>query len=121
MRRHIAPAVISLLLLLNSACSSSSGKSEAGAPEPAAGAKLAVDNRSTQDMDIYIRGATGGATRLGLAPASDTTVFSLATALIVGAKTLRFEGRPTGGGQPVLSDPFDVRPGDEIDWSIPPQ
>lgn len=121
MRRHSSPALLSLLVLLSLACSSSSGRSGSDEPAPSASAKLAVDNRSTQDMDIYVRGATGGATRLGLAAASDTTVFSLAPALIVGAKSLRFEGRPTGGGQPVLSDLFDVRPGEEIDWSIPPQ
>lgn len=110
-----------LLATLGSACGGASRGASPGEPAPAAGARLAVDNRSSSDMDVYVRGQGGAPTRLGLAPASDTTVFTLSPALIVGAKTLRFEARPIDGGQSVLSDQFDVRPGDEVNWSIPPQ
>jgi hypothetical protein len=121
MRPYVPVALLLLFAPLGFACSGSSGASNREEPAPEAGARLVVDNRSTQDMDIYVRGAGGAPSRLGLAVASDTTLFTLSPALIVGAKSLRFEARPTGGGQSVLSDQFDVRSGEEVNWSIPPQ
>jgi hypothetical protein len=121
MGRPILLALLVLLPPIGFACIRGSAASKSEEPAPSASARLVVENRASQDMDVYVRGAGGGATRLGLAASSDTTVFSLAPALIVGAKALRFEARPISGGQPVLSDPFDVRAGEEVNWSIPPQ
>jgi hypothetical protein len=120
MHRLFQVALLLLLAPLGSACSSSGGSSP-GAPAPKSGARLAVENRSSSDMDVYVRVEGAPTSRLGFAPASDTTVFTLSPALIVGAKPLRFEARPTNGGQAVLSDQFDVQSGEEVDWSIPPQ
>lgn len=121
MRLHLPVALLLLIAPLGFACSSSSSGNTPGGPAPAAGAQLVVENRASQDMDIYVLGAGGAASRVGMAPASETTTFTLSPALIVGAKSLRFQGRPIGGGQPVLSDPYDVRSGTEVNWSIPPQ
>jgi hypothetical protein len=89
---------------------------------PASQARVDVWNNSSVDMDLYIRAGQRRPIRLGLAPASDTTTFALAPALLVGASLIRFEARPVRGqGEPVLSEPFSVAPGDELHWSIPPQ
>jgi hypothetical protein len=115
-------SVILLLLTPLGACSSrGSGGTGSGEPAPASTARLAVENRSSDDMDIYVHVEGTPPTRVGFAPGSDTTVFQLSPALIVGAKPMRFEARPSRGGESVFSDPFDVRPGEEVNWSIPPQ
>jgi hypothetical protein len=86
------------------------------------GARLIVENRSSVDMDIYARAQTGRATRVGFAPNSETTTFNLVPAVLVGAGSITFEARPVGRrGEAVVSEPFNVSPGDEIEWSIPPQ
>lgn len=85
-------------------------------------ARLEVENRSSFDMDLYLRSDRGGSVRLGLAPAGEITPFSLSPSLLAGAGAVRFEARPLRGqGQSVLSDPYKVRPGEVITWSIPPQ
>jgi hypothetical protein len=85
-------------------------------------ATLNVENRSNADMDLYVVSERGGSVRLGLAPAAETTSFKLTPSMLAGAGTVRFQGRPVrGGGEPVLSDPYKVRPGEQIDWSLPPQ
>lgn len=114
-------AILLLLAPLGFACSSSSGSASPGEPAPAVTARLAVENRASSDMDIYARVEGSAPTRVGFAPASETTVFTLSPGLIVGAKPIRFEARATRRGESVLSDPFDVRPGEEVNWSIPPQ
>jgi hypothetical protein len=89
---------------------------------PASQARVEVVNNSTIDMDLYVRTGKDRPIRLGLAPASDTTSFALAPALLVGSGLIRFEARPLRArGEPVLSEPFAVGPGDELHWSIPPQ
>src|SRR5918995_2972783 len=85
-------------------------------------ARIEIENRASFDMDVYVRSDRGGSTRLGLAPASETTTFTLAPARLAGAGAVRFEARPVRGGTtPVLSDPYKVRPGELVTWSIPPQ
>jgi hypothetical protein len=93
-----------------------------GDSAPASQARVEVINNSSVDMDLYIRTGRERPIRLGLAPASDTTSFALAQALLAGTGLIRFEGRPVRGqGEPVLSEPFSVGPGDDLHWSIPPQ
>jgi hypothetical protein len=112
MARHLIPW---LLLVL---AASSGGGSNAPAPENAA--QVTVDNRSSLDMDLYIR-RRDQRSRLGFAPANQKTVFALNPTLTGGPGLIRFEARPVRGGQVVLSDLMDVNPGGKIDWSIPPQ
>ena len=108
-----------LLNLSGAACASHQVSSDSA---PASQARLQVENNSSVDMDLYIRTGRERPVRLGLAPASDTTTFALAPALLAGTGLIRFEARPVRGqGEPVLSEPFSVAPGEEIHWSIPPQ
>jgi hypothetical protein len=49
-------------------------------------------------------------------------LFALSPALSGGAGLIRLEARPVrSSGDAVVSDPLQVRPGDRLDWSIPPQ
>jgi hypothetical protein len=109
---------LALLLAVLTACAgntSGSGGTEGGA-------SLVVENRSSIDMDIYARSQTGRATRVGFAPNSETTTFKLVPAVLVGAGSVTFEGRPVGRrGEAIVSEPYNLSPGDEVSWSIPPQ
>jgi hypothetical protein len=100
-----------LALLLAAGCAP-------GSVEPAA--KVRIENRSSSDVDVYLRPALRSATRIGFVPASETAEFSLARALISGAASFHLEARPIRGGSPTSSEPFTARSGEEIFWSIPP-
>jgi hypothetical protein len=114
MRELIRTSMLSLLVA-TAACAAGGANT---APEPAA--RVRIENRSSSDVDIYLRPALRSATRLGFVPASDTADFALARALISGAASFHLEARPIRGGSPTLSEPFTARTGEEIFWSIPP-
>lgn len=117
MPRFLAGALASFLALNLSACAANQAASTDGEQ-----ARVEVENRSSVDMDIYVRPLRGGANRLGFAPAGETTSFSLSRAMLTGAGPIRLEARPTGDrGSPVLSDTFYPSSDDVIEWSIPPQ
>lgn len=109
---------ISLLLLLSTACQTS----PPGNAEPADQTRARIENRASLDMDIDVRRNDGRVTRLGFVPGGETTVFALPPTITAGAAWIRFEARPVrASGEPVVSEPFPVRTGDEISWSVPPQ
>jgi hypothetical protein len=114
MRELLRPSLLSLLVA-TAACA---GGGASTAPEPVA--RVRIENRSSSDVDIYLRPALRSGTRLGFVPASDTADFALAPALISGAVSFTLEARPIRGGRPKLSEPFPARSGEEIFWSIPP-
>lgn len=108
-----------LLLLLTIACSTGNPP---GTADPASQTQLRVDNRASLDMDIYAVRGDGQSIRLGFAPGGEATVFALPPTVTAGATSLRFEARPVrSSGAPVVSEPFGVRKGDVITWSVPPQ
>ncbi len=94
---------------------------QAAAPEPDGGTRASIENRSSLDMDIDVRRNDGRVSRLGFAPGNETTTFALNPTVTAGAAWIRFEGKPTRAGNPVVSEPFQVRSGEEISWSVPPQ
>jgi hypothetical protein len=107
------------LSLVATACA---GGSSGGTPTPDSSSEVRIENRSSLDMDIYVRLTSGRATRLGFVPASDTAKFAVARALTAGSAAFLLEARPVRAtGRPVLSEPFATRAGEEIFWSIPPQ
>ncbi len=98
------------------------GGSGGGDPAPASGGKVRIENRSSSDVDIYVRPSSDRPVRLGFVPASDTAEFALARAITAGSPAFRLEARPVrAAGRPVVSEPFASGSGDEIFWSIPPQ
>jgi hypothetical protein len=106
------------LFLLTVACAGHN----TGSAEPSDQTRARIENRASLDMDIYVRRNDGRVSRLGLAPGGETTSFALSPTLTAGAAWIRFEARPVrSSGEPVVSEPFPVRMGDEISWSVPPQ
>jgi hypothetical protein len=103
------------LALLTAACASNTSSASADG-----GAAVRVDNQAAYDMDIFVR-QQQGVVRLGFAPGKQVTRLPIPAGFIPGAGLIRFEARPTPNGEVVLSDPFTVRPGDELSWVIPPQ
>jgi hypothetical protein len=107
-----------LLFLLATACRS-------GAPGdtvPAEQTRVRIENRNSLDVDIFVRRSDGRASRLGFVPANETATFALPSPLTAGAPWIRLEARPTrGSGEPLVSEQFPVKQGDEISWSVPPQ
>lgn len=98
------------------------GKSTDEEPTPDATRKVRIENRTSSDVDIYVRPALARPIRLGFVPASETVDFVLARGMVSGAASFHLEARPIrAGGRPALSEPFTARPGEEIFWSIPPQ
>jgi hypothetical protein len=105
------------LLVLATACMSG----RTSDTEPADQTRARIENRASSDMDIFVRRNDGRVSRLGFAPGNETTTFALPTSVTAGAAWVRFEARPVrDGGEPVVSEPFPVRMGDEISWSVPP-
>jgi hypothetical protein len=116
--RILPPASAISLLLAAAACAGGSG---GGDPAPDSNAKVRIENRSTSDMDIYVRPSLARPIRLGFVPASDTAEFTLTRALTAGSAGFHLEARPIrAAGRPVLSEPFNAGAGEEIFWSIPP-
>jgi hypothetical protein len=95
---------------------------QSGAPDDDnAGPVVNIENRSSLDMDVYVR-TERLTTPLGFAPGSETTTFKLSRAVLAGSSLVRFEARPVRGqGQRVQSEPFAIKAGEEVTWSIPPQ
>ena len=117
--RSLLKAYATSLLLATAACAGGSG---GGAPAPGSSAKVRIENRSTSDMDIYVRPSLDRPIRLGFVPASETVEFALARALVAGSAGFHLEARPVrAAGRSVLSEPFNAGAGEEIFWSIPPQ
>jgi hypothetical protein len=107
-----------LLFIFSAACHSG----RTGDAEPVDQTRARIENRASLDMDISVRRNDGRATRLGFAPGNETTTFALPPSLTAGAVWVRFEARPVrGSGEPELSEPFPIKMGDEITWSVPPQ
>jgi len=118
MRAYLS-AFASTLLLVTSACAGGSTTNDADTAPETRG-KIRVENRTSQDMDIYILPSLDRPIRLGFAPASETVEFALNRAALAGKSSFFLQGRPVrGSGNPVTSEPFTV--GNEIVWSIPPQ
>jgi hypothetical protein len=106
-----------LLFLLATACHS-------GAPGdtlPSEQTRARIENRNSVDVDIFVRRSDGRASRLGFVPPNETATFALPTSLTAGSPWIRFEARSPRSGEPVVSEQFPVKRGDEISWSVPLQ
>jgi hypothetical protein len=115
MRSTITTSLLLLSLTLGCA-GNTANQSDSGT-----GTRARIENNSSLDMDIYVL-RQSGATRLGFAPANQSTTFQLTPGILAGAVSLRFEARPVRqSGRPVGSELFQVTPGDEITWSVPAQ
>ncbi|HEU4955516.1 MAG TPA: hypothetical protein VFT28_13115 [Gemmatimonadales bacterium] len=129
MRRLLRPSLLSLLTA-TAACAGNTSSGGAapdttavsGNTETASGGALRIENRTNQDRDIYIRAQSRGPIRVGFVPGGETATFKLSPAMLSGTNSFRIEARPIsgGGGSTTVSEPFNVRVGEETFWSIPP-
>ena len=112
---------ISLLsLLIGTASCASKSTDDETAPDDTR--KVRIENRTSSDVDIYVRPALAQPIRLGFVPGSETVDFTLARGVVSGAASFYLEARPIReAGRAVVSEPYTARPGEEIFWSIPPQ
>jgi hypothetical protein len=117
--RSSLPLVISALV----ACAGNTAATNTDTPGDDSGrTRLTAENRSSVNMDIYARRPDGQESRVGYAPAGETVTFQLPAGLLTGALALHFVARPVRGeGEAIISELFNVKPGEEVVWSIPPQ
>ena len=107
-----------LLVLVLTACATGNP----GSADPSNQTRARIENRSSLDVDIYVRRNDGRDSRLGFVSGGETATFALPPTITAGAAWVRFEARPVrGSGQAVASEPFPVQMGEEISWSVPPQ
>jgi hypothetical protein len=110
--------VVPALLLTATACSHSSGGEEE--PHPAGSpAYVEVVNQHALPMEITVFGS-GSSHRMG------TVHPGMSGHLVVppnlfGNGSVRFEARPSGGGQPFRSGELLLEPGSTVDFVIAPQ
>jgi hypothetical protein len=112
----IRTALLLVPLLASLACASN--PSPAGADT--ASATVIIDNQAAYDMDIYVH-QRDAVVRLGFAPAKQETRIRIPPSFIAGSGIIQFEARPKPAGNPEVSDPFTVHPGDQLSWGISPQ
>jgi hypothetical protein len=115
------------LLIATAACAGNTSSSGTApdttgtATEGAPGGVLRIENRTNRDMDIYVRAQSRSPIRVGFVPGGETAAFKLSPAMLSGTNSFRIEARPiAGGGSTTVSEPFNVRVGEETFWSIPP-
>jgi len=119
------PAFRTALLLLplvgSLACASNPSRAGAGTQNAdSQSATVTIDNQAAYDMDIYVH-QRDNVVRLGFAPAKQETRIRIPPSFIAGSGIIQFEARPKPSGNPEVSDPFTVHPGDTLTWAISPQ
>ncbi|HEU4628496.1 MAG TPA: hypothetical protein VFS08_02085 [Gemmatimonadaceae bacterium] len=118
--RALRLAAAALLTLAAApACRSTPNGENGEAPTPQPPTTLAVENRSFNDMTIYVLRGTQRL-RLGTATGNSTTRFTIPAHLIFGATSLQFLADPIGGSQRPVSESIVVTAGDELRLQIPP-
>ena len=106
-----------VLTLLGAACAHRSAPAN---PSAEAQTTLKVENDGVVDMDVFVR-SEGQLMRLGFVPGGHTETFPLPASIVPGARQLRFEMRPIGGGRSSRSETIVVSPGEQVQLIIPPR
>jgi hypothetical protein len=108
--------VVPALLLTASACAHSGG----GEAAPAAGSvEVSVTNQNALPMEVYATGS-GINHRMGTVYPGMNGHFVIPQTL-VGNGSVRFEARPSGGGQPFRSGDLLLAPGALVEFMIAAQ
>ncbi|MFL5494220.1 MAG: hypothetical protein ACJ8DC_07550 [Gemmatimonadales bacterium] len=115
MRRRVG-VLASALLLTVSACAHSGGSEVQPTGTPVS---VEVTNQHALPMEVYALGS-GITQRLGTVHPGMGSHFVVPQNLI-GNGSVRFEARPTGGGQPFRSGDILLAPGSVVDFMIAAQ
>ncbi|HEX6060265.1 MAG TPA: hypothetical protein VFZ11_14745 [Gemmatimonadaceae bacterium] len=109
-----------LSILAVGACARASGDEEAGDLEPVrASTTVRVENRSFENVVVYVIGSSGARRRLGDVSGTSTKVFEIPRTMIFGATSLRFQVDPIGGSRSPISQDIVVSAGDQVQLIVP--
>ena len=99
------------------ACSHARSSAESET-EPQAATTVKVDNQNYQDFDVYVLGA-GQRIRLGRVASLSSEVFTIPPAIVSISIDLRFELHAIGARTNPRTERITVRPGDQVQLTIP--
>jgi hypothetical protein len=109
-----------LSILAIGACARASGDDEGGDLEPVrASTTVRVENRSFENVVVYVIGSSGARRRLGDVSGTSTKVFEIPRTMIFGATSLRFQVDPIGGSRSPISQDIVVSAGDQVQLIVP--
>lgn len=113
------PTVFALLLLALTTTEGCAGRAGT-ASQPAAEERITVrvQNLSFSQVAVYAMRSTQRI-RLGDVGAQSTTVLTVPRSAVDASGTVRFLADPVGGARPAMSFDISVRPGDEVQMTIP--
>ena len=117
-RLLLVPAVASLLAA--GACARPAAEAEPGDAAPMrAPTTVRVENRSFDNVVIYVLAQSGARRRLGEVSGTSTRVFEIPRNMIFGATSLRFQVDPIGSSRTPISQDIVVTEGDQIQLVVP--
>jgi hypothetical protein len=119
MLRGLTLLVPALLLTVSACAHSGGGETKPEIRETGIPAYVEVDNQHALPMEVYAF-ASGITQRLGTVHPGMSSRFTVPPNLI-GNGSVRFEARPSGGGQPFRSGELLLEPGSVVDIRIAAQ
>ena len=109
-----------LSLLAVSACTRHSAEGDEGELQPErASTTVRVENRSFENVVIYVLASSGMRRRLGEVSGTSTRVFEIPRNMIFGATSLRFQVDPIGSSRAPISQDIVVSAGDQVQLVVP--
>jgi hypothetical protein len=87
--------------------------------QPRATTTVRVENRSFDNIVVYVLSQSGMRRRLGEVSGTSTRVFEIPRNMIFGATPLRFQIDPIGGSRTPISQDIVVSEGDQIQLLVP--
>lgn len=111
-----------LAVLAGGACARTvavEGETAEGEAPVRATTTVRVDNRSFDQVVIYVLSQSGMRRRLGEVSGTSTRVFEIPRNMIFGATPLRFQVDPIGGSRTPISQDIVVSEGDQVQLLIP--
>lgn len=109
-----------LSLLAAGACARHSAEGDEGELEPErTSTTVRVENRSFDNVVVYVLGSSGVRRRLGEVSGTSTRVFEIPRNMIFGATSLRFQVDPIGGSRTPISQDIVVSAGDQVQLVVP--
>ena len=109
-----------LALLAAGACARHSADDEGDELEPVrASTTVRVENRSFDNVVVYVLSASGMRRRLGEVSGTSSMTFEIPKTMIFGATSLRFQVDPIGGSRSPISQDIVVSAGDQVQLVVP--
>ena len=109
--------VLLLLAIAATISGCSKARKNTTAPLPPLPASLRVESHHWLDVVIYAV-HDGQRTRLGMAPATKTTGFTIPASMLGQVATIQLIADPVGARGGIASDRIAVRPGTRLVWTL---